>query len=125
MYVYVYVCVCLSVCLSVCVRVCFCVCVCVCLCACVYVCVFACECVCVCVCTCPSEVPISVPHQRLGQQLCTVLGGELECFGLLPAALAEGEVELGALALPDRSDATDIPVRPLKDYSRLRTSAHT
>ncbi len=69
--------------------------------------------------------PISVPHQRLSQQLCAVLGGELECFGLLPAALAEGEVELGTLALPDRSDATDIPVRPLKDYSRLRTSAHT
>lgn len=52
-------------------------------------------------------------HQRFRQQLCAMLGGELQRFGLLPTALAESEVEFGALAFPRRRDATDIAVRPL------------
>lgn len=54
-----------------------------------------------------------ISHQCFCQQLSAMLSGELQRFGLLPAALAESEVELGSLAFPRRSDATDITVRPL------------
>lgn len=56
---------------------------------------------------------VVVSYQCLCEQLCPVLRGEFECFRLLAAALAECEVELGALALAHRGNATDVPIRPL------------
>lgn len=52
-------------------------------------------------------------HQSFREQLGPVLGGELECLGLLAAAFAECEVELGSLTFSYRADAADVPIRPL------------
>lgn len=59
------------------------------------------------------------PHQCFCEQLRPVLCGELERLGLLPAAFAECEVELGALTPSHRTDAADVSIRPLVEKKQV------
>ena len=73
----------------------------------------------------PSRTNGVFSHQCLCEQLCPVLCGELERFRLFATALTECEVELGALALSHRGDATDVPVWPLQGTTESETERPT
>lgn len=57
-------------------------------------------------------------HQRFCEQLCPMLCGELERFGPLSRASAEGEVELCSLTFSHWADSTDVSIRPLTNTNK-------